>query len=404
MPMAAPKFEQPPQAEQPEKKLFAFDYEKANLLAQERIALEGASEAADKIKKAALKRQINQMYGKAEDETPMRQIFNWEIEKQRLKVANEIINDKLDKGKEFTERDKKELKLSPDTRNIEYFEKSGLFAKVNKKGEQVKASLADLITDINWDNYYEIDESVPIDLRKKYYEAYYQAKIDEYTDKQLSLQRVTLEINPIKSPGLVNIYNIIDKRKEIKQAGLLFERMINNLLIKISIDLPEWGLKMDRATVVEDVEETIDFLIEFEKDYRGVNVEESEKEAKDKPLGIQFTIRSEENDPGFRVKERRVAEKKKELKKVKDLILVSVPIEDREVKKKYRQWNQQDQMPGGPENLFEVEEVTYFIAQFLRDTEFVEEIDEIKKGIRLKKIVLKDKYRSDLIKYLESKK
>ena len=394
-----PKIEQEP-AKQPEKKLFAFNYKQAELLAQEKIALEGATSEQDKIKRAALKRQINQLYGKAEDETPMRQIFGYEVSKQRLETARKKIIKKLDKGESVTVKEGQELELAPKARKIQYNDKTGLFSKSDKRGEEIKASFADLITDINWGNYYELDDSVPMALRKKYYEAYYQAQIDDYADQQKLLQRITLELNPLKSEGLIKTYQIIEQRIEQKMrsehAGLLFEKMINNILKKIALDLPGWGLKIDRATIVEDVEEKIDFLIEFEADYRGVNVEDTDIEAKGKPLGIQFTIISEKTSAKFKTKERQVAEKKKELKKVKDLILISVPIKKWEIFEKYDQWQNQGEMPGGPENLFEPEQIIYFMAQILQETDFTEKDD---KG----NIVLKEKYKKDLQKYFRGK-
>jgi hypothetical protein len=206
-----------------------------------------------------------------------------------------------------------------------------------------------------------------------------------------------LELNPLRAKSLIHTYQKIEQRIITEQAGLLFEKMINNLLKKITLDLPGWGLKIDRATIVEDVEESIDFLIEDERDYRGVNIEDTENVSKGKPLGIQFTIISEKTSPRFLKKERQVAEKKKELKKVKDLILISVPIQNREVFEKYDQWRAQGAMPGGPENLFNSDQIAYFIAQILQETEFTE---KDKKG----NFVLKEKYNKELVNYLESKK
>jgi len=353
-----------------EQETASFDYEEAAVLARQKIELEGSE---DKLKKSQFKNKIKEKYGSVNTENPertpaARRIFDLEAEKQRLFMAQE-------KGQQ------PEVK----TRSIEYDVDQNLFFFKAERGYEALVTPGDLMTDINWGINYELGNNVPVELKRQYLEAIYQDKIRQLHDRQLIIQRTELERNQIDH-FLYDTYLKVQADMEKgggESAGLLFEKMIENLLMKVSLDLAKWGIKVEKASVIEDVELKIDFTITFSHKVTGVGVEEVE----DKKLGIQFTLKSPQSED-FRKKQRQVARSLKNLHEVDNLVLISVPIGHDEIFSKYKRWQHQDKKPGGPENFFEPEEVIHFVKEIFKNTELAESPEFYK----------------DLKNYLEAKK
>jgi len=352
-----PNFEQ---FEQPNKP--SFDYEAAAKLAQQRLELAGSE---NKQKKAQIKREIKEKYG-AEGQAE-RRIFDLEIQKQRLE---------LEKNKSLAEGG---LKLKVDKRQINFDKYSQTFDYPTEKGFTQKVSQGDLLTDINWGLYYELAKEVPAEFKKQYIEAVYQMEIDKLYDQQLIIQRTKLEreqIDDYLAETYRKVGEAIEKGGE-ESAGLLFEKMIKNILSKVAIDLKKYGLKIELATVIEDVEEKIDFIIKHKKN-RGVGIEEVEQsEGMEETLGIQFTLKSAKSED-FRHKQRQVARALKNPHEVDDLILVSVPVEHDVIFGNYKKWQRHDKLPGGPENCFEAKVIVNFIKEILKNTELAGNDDFLK--------------------------
>ena len=348
----------------------SFDYEQAATLARQKLELENSP---DKQKKSQLKNKIKELYGSENvanpEKTPaQRRIFNLELEKQKLILANES----------------NEFKLPVLAREIEHEQDNNFIAKT-ENNKSVKVTFGDLVSDLNWGVYYDL-AGAPVELKKKYLAAYHQNQIANLFDQQLIIQRTELEKDQLDQFYLETYEKVKAdlERGGGESAGLLFEKMIHNLLNKIAIDLEQWGIRIEKATVVEDVEEKIDFIIHLPKKKRGVGFEEIEG---DETLGIQFTLKSAKSED-FRKKQRQVARSLKNLKEVDDLVLISVPVSHDEIFSKYKIWQHQDKMAGGPENMFKPQEIVNFVKEILQNTELAQNeefLNEVKKYFEGKK-------------------
>jgi|GEM_PF-1898481 len=350
----------------------SFDYDQASQLARQRLELEGADTGEAKQKRSQIKNKIKELYGSGD--SPKRRIFDLELAKQRLLMQ-------LEEGEN--------LPANLETRNINYGAEGEFFTMRHlEKNYQIKASLGDLISDINWGIYYQLADNVPAEMRKKYSEAVYQAQVSQLYDQQLLIQRTKLEKDQLDDFYLATYEKVqADMAKGGgESAGLLFEKMIHNLLAKISVDLQKWGIKIEQATVIEDVEEKIDFIIHLPKKKRGVGFEDIPASAEalageEKTLGIQFTLKSAKSED-FRKKQRQIARSLKKKTEVDDLILVSVPVSHDQIFSKYKKWQYQDKLPGGPENMFKPAEIVEFVKQILQNTglteneEFLKDIED----------------------------
>ncbi|MFA5188665.1 MAG: hypothetical protein WC460_04870 [Patescibacteria group bacterium] len=351
MPNFEPKFEQPTKT--------SFDYEQAALLARQKIELETSQ---DKQKKAQVKREIKETYG-AEGQAG-RRIFDLELAKQRLE---------LEKEKSLGEG---EIKLKVDKRQIDFDKNTQSFDYPTEKGFTQKVSQGDLLADINWGLYYGLSHDVPKEFKDQYIEAVYDREIAKIFDQQLIIQRRELERDQIDDL-LDRTYQIIGVNLESKgseSAGLLFEKMIKNILSKVAIDLKKYGLKIEPATVIEDVEEKIDFIIKHKKN-RGVGFEEiKESEGAEETLGIQFTLKSAKSED-FKHKQRQVARALEKPHEIDDLVLISVPVEHDVIFGNYKKWQKHDKLPGGPENCFKPEVIVNFIKEILKNTDLAKDDD-----------------------------
>jgi len=359
-----PKFEQPFKP--------SFDYEQAAKLARQKIELEGST---DKQKKAQIKREIKEKYG-AEGQAK-RRIFDLEISKQRLV---------MEKEKSLAEGG---IKLKVDKRQIDFDKYTQTFDYPTEKGFTQKVSQGDLLTDINWGLYYELSAEVQKEFKEQYIKAVYDQEIAKLYDLQLIIQRTELEreqIDDFLADTYKKVGAALEKGGE-ESAGLLFEKMIKNILSKVAIDLKKYGLKIEPANVVEDVEEKIDFIIKHKKT-RGVGVEDVEQaQGGEETLGIQFTLKSAKSED-FQKKQRQIARALKKPHEVDDLVLISVPVEHDVIFGNYKKWQRHDKLPGGPENCFKSEVIVNFIKEILKNTDLAKD----------------EKFLEDVGKYFEGKR
>jgi len=364
-----PSFEQ--KLEQPKS---SFDYDKAASLARQKIELEGGE---DKQKKAQVKREIKETYG-AEGQAK-RRIFDLEIAKQRLELEK---NQSLAEGG---------IKLKVEKRMLDYDKQANDFDFPTEKGFSQKVSQGDLMTDINWGLYYELTKDVSAEFKKDYIEAVYQAEIAKLHDQQLIIQRTELEreqIDDLLAETYRKVGAALEKGGE-ESAGLLFEKMIKNILSKVAFDFKKYGLKIEEPPdrVIGDVEGKIDFIIKHKKN-RAVKIEDVIKtEAAEETLGIQFTLKGYDTEE-FAKKQRQVARALKRSHEVDDLILISVPVEHDVIFGNYKKWQKHDKLPGGPENCFGAKVVVNFIKEILKNTELVKD----------------EKFLADVQKYFEGKR
>jgi len=344
-------------------------YDVAADLARQKIAMETSD---DKQAKSKLKNKIKETFGSIdtlhpEKTPPTRKIFDLELERQQLLIRE---NQAL---KEVG----KDLDLPVEhTRPLMY--ENGNFYFRLENNREIELTLGDLMSDINWNRYYELPAEVPADVKKKYLEAVYNARLDKLRDQQLIIEhRDILKLNE-------KVYNEMESEIERgwgESAGKLFEHMALNLMHKVAIDLAEWGIKVFKATVVEDAEDAIDFWIVIPKmpinHLRGVSVIEEDVPATadednmetGKVWRIQFTIKNL-----LAEKQRRISKVAEELNlDVNDYLLVSVPIAHDEIFSRYKKWQHQDKLPGGPENMLPDDIKNGIVKQCLQRTELIKD-------------------------------
>jgi hypothetical protein len=370
MPENIPKFEQ---EQQPKP---SFDYVEAAKLAKRKIKAEGPKTEEEKKARKQVKDEI-MAYG-AEGQ-PKRRIFDLEITIQRLE---------LEKDQALAEGG---IKLKVEKRQIDYDKYSQAFDYPTEKGFTQKVSQGDLMTDINWGLYYELAKEVPAEFKNDYIEAVYKAEIDKLHDQQLIIQRTELEREQIDE-FLAETYRkvglALEKGGE-ESAGLLFEKMIKNILSKVAFDFKKYGLKIEEPLdrVIADVEGKIDFIIKHKKN-RAVKVEDTNKaEGEEETLNIQFTLKGYDTEE-FEKKQRQVARALKENHNIHDLILISVPVEHDVIFGNYKKWQRHDKLPGGPENCFDAKVIVNFIKEILKNTELAKD----------------EKFLEDVEKYFERKR
>lgn len=228
---------------------------------------------------------------------------------------------------------------------------------VEKEGKDPQiATLGDLITDSSWGEDYELDDSAPLETKEKYYQKSTSIKASSLYDKQLIINRLS---NDWLGEGKRTAYESIQKMGEREfehSAGLIFEKMLKNMLLQLQYDIPDWNIKIERADVIKDVEYKIDFIIKVENRRRGARIEETGKKETENPLvlGIQFTLISPFEEK-YKDKVWQTEKAKQHLSKMKidDLVLISLPTDNREIINKYKTWKELGRPVGGPERLYD---------------------------------------------------
>lgn len=210
-------------------------------------------------------------------------------------------------------------------------------------------TLGEIMTDMEWGNNYHLDpETVPRQARKRYLVEQTKASLRSRLDEQIITEESSSQLtDTLKQEAFKKVRE--SKEAELRQAGLIAEKMVRNFLKKLSID---YGLDYEiiEADVSQDVEQKIDFIISFKHHSSGVKVEADEHI---KTLGIQFTINS--SPEVLEHKESQVKHSKRALRKgsdIQNIILVHVSMAD--VTRVYQDWSR-DKKSGGPDKLLPLE-------------------------------------------------
>lgn len=379
--------------EQFEKKKNGFDYVEAADLSRQKIELEDSS---DKQKKSQIKSKIKELYGSIDtadpDKTPpKRKIFELEMAKQRLIIAQE-------KG------EKPDVKVRP----IDYDAQKKMFRFKTKGDYEVKRSAGDLIGDINWDLYYDFESltSQPdlADFVKDYKAKIYESQIEELEAEQLLIDGIEIDQVVKNNSGLMGAYVKTYKALQDKKAkrekgepaidgrsGFVFEKMIRGLLSKLAYDLGvKWDFDISSATVDDDIINKIDAILELRNKRRGIGVEKEPTEGELKK-GFQVTTITTGSEE-YRKKADQVRKKQEkfqearalgEKRPVDELVLINPGEEFEDVSSHFKIWGRQGLVAGGPEYFLSIEKaVDTYLKEIFKGTkldfdkkpEFAEEI------------------------------
>ncbi len=385
-----------------------FDYVLAADLVRQKIEFENST---DKKLKSQLKNKIKENFGsidtlKPEKTTPTRKIFELEVERQRLLSAQ-------------TNGEQPEI---ISTREIDYDPAQQLFIFEAKGGYKVKRTAGDLISDINWGLYYNVDklkaQPEMAEFIKIYKAKIFDAKLDEIEEEQLLIER--LEIDKVGNhdsnvgKAYLKAYEALKKRQAKRTkgetdtelaSGFAFERMINCLLTKVAYDLGvKWDFDVRQATADDDIINKIDVILEFVNKRRGVGVEK-EPTAADLKKGYQVTLITS-GTTEFKHKQDQVRKQQANFQQAKargekppvdDLILINPGEEFEDVASTLKIWNKQGMAAGGPENFLSIERtVEKYLRDIFKGTKLdfdknPEFLDEIKQSFKAKGMKESDK-------------
>lgn len=334
-------------------------------------------------------------------------IFKLEEERKNALAEIKIETKKKKKQKKQEQDVILELPDSPETREIDLIEDKKdrfYFQYTDSQGNRVDATIGDLISDIEWGNFYELNHQIKSQgrrvnynkTRKQYLDAVYQAKIDQLKTEKIIIQRLQIDRIDLDDHSLGQIYQQLyedlKQGRTSEQAGFIFEKMITGLLTKITEDIGDkWGLAVEKAAVIVDVEFKTDLILKFLKSERGgraVIARENEK-----VKGFQLTLVDKDNRKWQRKKEQvlKIKEriKKGEIPDIDDLVLLETEVGNKDVMSRYEQWQKRGQVVGGPENLFKVSKIMEFLEKIFENTD----------------LDLKDnpEFETDLINYFEKK-
>jgi hypothetical protein len=266
----------------------------------------------------------------------------------------------LEQGKTVENQGAPVVSFNQETRKLEY---------ENEKGERISFTKEELYTDAEWGMHYTLDASVPYVIQKEYLVYELKRMVAEKLDAQI-IRRETFSdrIDTLK----MRAYEALAGRKEntLEQSGVIAEKMVKNLLKKISL-VPGVEFSIYDADVYQDVEQKVDFIIKRTSHTRGARVKE------DNTIGVQFTIAEGKLDK----KEKQIAKAKEKISKnndnglmLDDLVVVHMPMNY--AKKVYMEWKHNPR-PGGPEKTLPVDIQETIITGVLQGLFREEEIKEI---------------------------
>lgn len=202
---------------------------------------------------------------------------------------------------------------------------------------------------------YELADSVPRDIKKKFLHAKARRDIADLADRQIA----AAEMNRRAGAGNLREQNMIANYRAAYSAvlkergsgdfptGMIAEKMTRLFFEKLVID-HKMPLSVERVDVYEDVQGKIDFIVHVSKESRGVDVEAEERQN----IGIQFTrdIRKETRDRKKGQIEKSLKHKDDRTSHVDSIVLVSIPLET--TRRLYETWRSSGSPPGGPEKLW----------------------------------------------------
>jgi hypothetical protein len=308
---------------------------------------------------------------------------------QQTETARFVYDDKSKKKKKKTEA--AHLELPGQLREVKFVKDDKGKFHFEYKDENNNDRLltkGDILSDMQWGIHYDLNHEVVAEeyrikyekFRQQYVNKYYQAKIDRLASMKLALQLADEVSDSFKSETYRQIYQRLKEGEagQSEQAGFLFEKMLEGLLLKVAEDLgqrEQSKFSVKKADVFDDVELKADLILNLPEKNRGVGVEEKKAVAGKK--GFQVTLIGKDNQK-WQHKLDQVRKAKEKIKALKasgqevaidDLVLFEVEIGNREILNVFDKWVDSGRPGGGPENLFSQELIMEFLAEIFKDSE-----------------------------------
>ncbi len=240
-----------------------------------------------------------------------------------------------------------QVEAEPGARPATYNPEENNFLYFDDKGDDRNATFGEIIADIEWEVYYDLDRSAPRAMQKRYLTECAKGKLRELLDIQIIKSEVAGDlIDPVKK----NTYEIVRADREAGRdklsGGFIAEGIVKSLLKKISIDRKDLPFEIYEGDVFQDVEQKIDFIIHLKERRRGVDVEANDNT---EDIGIQFTtdaLAEERKKKQIEKSKQRLAT---EHERIQDIALVIFPI--KQVKILKDKWVKRGRVAGGPSKL-----------------------------------------------------
>lgn len=321
-----------------------------------RDAASSEGEEAEALDREAAFRAARAARGRGSDIAAQERIYRIQERKQEIMLRLKERIALLDEGHVPERR--------PDERFVR--QEGDAYVAVGRNGAELPITKGELLTDLDWGQYYYLDpHTVDRNMRKRYLIEDAKQELAKLLDDQIVIDETSsAHTHEWKQAAYA-------KRQESsgEETGFLAEKMVKGFLKKLSIDSCA-DFEIEEANAFQDVEQKIDFIIRKKQHHRGVGVEESDREN----VGIQFTTNT-----SAEARERKQRQLERSLRglgdeeAVDDIVLVSMPAT--QVREAYEGWLENPQ-PGGPDKLWTDETKHEVFAQVMQDIMTSEEIDQ----------------------------
>ena len=290
----------------------------------------------------------------------------YELQKQK-----QVIMEKLRQDLACLDGEGCNFEIGREAREAKFDEVTKTFSYKNNKGQEVEATLGEVVTDMDWDIYYNLDTyTTPRQYLKKYLVEKTKVELRDLLDRQIIASRVG---DRYVNDEIQDTYRNIEYGREIgadkRQSGFISETVVKNFLKQLTIDknLP---FIIKEADVFQDVEQKMDFIVHKKEKTQGVRVETDENVS---DVAIQFTV----NESAVEKKKRQIERAEKVLKMshedITDIALVVFPLTMANQLKK--DWEKAGMPAGGPGKFLSPEVEKQLFFKLLKDIFSEEEIE-----------------------------
>ncbi|MCX6747525.1 MAG: hypothetical protein NTW98_01075 [Candidatus Nomurabacteria bacterium] len=236
--------------------------------------------------------------------------------------------------------------VQPEAFEIRYNRHTSKIQYTNKNGETIKTSMGQIVSGMEWGNTFNLkyDEFNEKREGQKMYEIYALSFVKRETlsllDKHITEREVTKhhekqDVQREEAYLGIQAKNNTDPR-ELRRTGEIAEKMVQSLLMRLSIDNPNYGFEVVGINAYQDVNLKIDFIIKIKNTQQGVKTITTKN--------IQFTI---SNDPS------KTAIKERQIQKLQNVILIQMP--ELDVNSFYSKWKNDKDTVSGPDRLINTE-------------------------------------------------
>lgn len=236
-------------------------------------------------------------------------------------------------------------------------------------GLEIPVTVGTIIADLDWDTHYDLDASVPKNIRKRYLLELAKQRIFRIAQKQIDLYEGA---NPALEKNLrMGIHSMLGLEQSM-ELGHLAERMTYGLMRRLEIDADP-GFRVMRADAYHDVVQKIDFLLSVPSWLRGVRTEVTEEDNRTVE-GFQLTISA--NSSALSMKRQEVKAARASIQgRLRDVSLVRFNGEY--IAQAYARWRHLGRPPGGPYAYIPSEGIREIVHGLLKSIVPQETIDAI---------------------------